>query len=72
MALFIPALASPTKANQKMILDGSNGIICRTDEEWMHNILKLAKSIPPREKWGSWEMKPLRKILANKVGRLFT
>lgn len=60
MALAIPALASPTKVNQKIILDGSNGFICQTKEEWKRNILELVKNISLREKMGKLGNETLR------------
>lgn len=44
MALGIPALASPTKANCTIIENGQNGFICSTDSEWKENLKLLIQN----------------------------
>jgi glycosyltransferase involved in cell wall biosynthesis len=41
MALGIPALASPTKANCAIIQNGQNGFICSNDSEWKNGLKRL-------------------------------
>jgi glycosyltransferase involved in cell wall biosynthesis len=41
MALGIPALVSPVGVNTKIVDDGINGFICKSDEDWERNIEQL-------------------------------
>jgi len=41
MALNIPAIASPTRANLQIISEGENGFICHTNEEWQTKLKRL-------------------------------
>ncbi len=41
MALGIPAIASPTDANNKIITDSLNGFICESEQEWENRISSL-------------------------------
>jgi len=41
MALGIPALVSPVGVNTKIVDDGLNGFICKTENDWYNNLEKL-------------------------------
>lgn len=45
MALGIPALASPTKANCSIIENGQNGFICSSDFEWKKALRTLIQNV---------------------------
>lgn len=44
MALGIPALASPTRANCTIIENGQNGFICSNDSEWKNGLKTLIQN----------------------------
>jgi glycosyltransferase involved in cell wall biosynthesis len=44
MALGIPALVSPVGVNEKIVDDGLNGFICRTDSDWINHISYLLEN----------------------------
>jgi glycosyltransferase involved in cell wall biosynthesis len=41
LALGIPAVASPIGVNKKIIEQGTNGLLCRSDEEWIQALRML-------------------------------
>ena len=52
MAAGIPAVASPTGANEEIIDSGINGFICETKEEWIKNLTILLTNSSKREEMG--------------------
>jgi GT2 family glycosyltransferase len=44
MALGLPVICSPLQAYKEIIVDGENGFICGTQEEWRNALIKLKDS----------------------------
>jgi glycosyltransferase involved in cell wall biosynthesis len=52
MALGIPTVCSPVGVNTEIILDGRNGLIASTEEEWIDRLVRLLKSPDLRAQLG--------------------
>jgi len=52
MALAIPVVASPTRMRPKLIVDGHNGFVARTKEEWVENLVRLVEDSALRAELG--------------------
>jgi glycosyltransferase involved in cell wall biosynthesis len=52
MALGIPTVASPIGVNSKIIDQGRSGLLCTTDEEWLHALEKLLLDASLRKRIG--------------------
>lgn len=52
LALGIPALASPIGVNKKIIVNGENGYLCASDEEWIQHLKELMYNKELRKEMG--------------------
>ena len=48
----IPAIASPVGMNKEVIIEGENGFLARTDEEWLEKINDLKINVQERREMG--------------------
>ena len=53
MALGIPTICSPVGVNSDIIVDGENGFIAATEDEWVEKLTRLLESASLRERFGS-------------------
>jgi glycosyltransferase involved in cell wall biosynthesis len=52
MALGLPAVASPVGANRDVVQDGTNGLLARTDDEWVEALDALLRQPELRHRLG--------------------
>lgn len=52
MALGIPTIMSPVGVNSEIIIDGQNGFLAESDEEWINKLGQLIDSFDLRKKLG--------------------
>ena len=76
MGLGIPAVVSPVGVNTEIVVDGVNGLIAGTDDEWIDRLVTLMNDAALRKKLGSAaresvEQRYSAKQIAPKVAAIF-
>lgn len=69
MALGIPTIMSPVGVNSEIIVDGVNGFLADSDEEWVEKIGMLINSIELRKKLGGGGRKTVEEKYSVKANR---
>lgn len=52
MAVGVPTIVSPVGVNEQIVTDRQNGLLARTEDEWVDKLLLLARDVRLREQLG--------------------